>query len=241
MPPRPFRGAGPTECAKRLETLQVCILAQMKIMSVSKERETQQQSYFYVVWPEDKSPGSGAASIPATPAALSSTAVNSSAATTSSTVSSSSAPILSFNYDTQTVPASNSSNSTICSTTSLQQGSPMTQDADASMASEEVVTSANVLQSQDTSTGAHSTVYSHSNGIKSLQPVQHLPTPVPSCGSMTVSVLPPFDTFTATTSSIGRQRTVLTPDVAHFGRPRVPHGSPSGGDMNLREIGDHLS
>ena len=180
-------------------------------MSLSKDRETHQQSYFYVVWPEDKS------------------AVQSSAATDSTASS-----IQSFNYDSQAITASSKSGSH--STSNLQQGSPvpvvspLSKEPAVCMASEQVMTSTNA--SQDTSNCSRDkTQPEQHRATTSL---------ATSSTSMTVSssfVLPSLDSFSAA-SSMGRQRTA---DLAPFGRPRVYHGkpgSPGAGEANLREIGD---
>ncbi len=196
-------------------------------MNLSKDRETQQQSYFYVVWPEDKSPGGTSAAT----VTLSSTAVQSSAATNSTAALSTP-----FNYDSQIATAS--SNSGSCSTSSLHQrspvGSPLSKEPAACMASEQVMTSTNA-SAQDTSASA-----TCSSRVKS-QPVQQLAAAMPIISSSTVASSTLLDSFTAANSPIGRQRTVLTtPDLASFGRPRVfqgKPGSPGGGETNLREIG----
>ena len=191
----------------------------MKIMNLSKDRETQQQSYFYVVWPEDKSPGG--TSVAAT--TLSSTAAHSSAAATSTALSSTPMPPL--DYDTHT----NSSNDN-CSISNLHQGSPvespLRKEAVGSMASEQVMTTATNSSSQNQE--AYTKLASCSN-TKS-QPVQHVIAAMPSSNNMTVSILPPLDSFITTNSSIGRQRTGLTPDFTPFGKTRV-HGM-AGGETN---------
>lgn len=204
----------------------------MKVMSSSKEPgETQQQSYFYVVWPEDKSPG-GSNDVAATTVSTAAT----SAVVTSTPISTAALPT--FNYDTQTLATGSSS-----STSSTQQespvGSPMNKDL-ASMASNSVqVMAANTMDSSirltpDGSAGSR---------VKS-QPLQHVAATVP--GNMIVASstfgIPSQDSFTVTA---GRHRTVATPDLTstHSGKQRLHQGVAvnSIGESNLRDIGAAVS
>lgn len=204
----------------------------MKVMSSSKEPgETQQQSYFYVVWPEDKSPG-GSNDVAATTVSTAAT----SAVVTSKPISTAALPT--FNYDTQTLATGSSS-----STSSTQQespvGSPMNKDL-ASMASNSVqVMAANTMDSSTRLTPDGSA----GSRVKS-QPLQHVAATVP--GNMIVASstfgIPSQDSFTVTA---GRHRTVATPDLTstHSGKQRLHQGVAvnSIGESNLRDIGAAVS
>lgn len=206
----------------------------MKVMSSSKEPgETQQQSYFYVVWPEDKSPG-GSNDVAATTVSTAAT----SAVVTSTPISTAALPT--FNYDTQTL-ATGSSGSSTSSTTQQESpvGSPMNKDL-ASMASNSVqVMAANTMDSSTRLTPDGSA----GSRVKS-QPLQHVAATVP--GNMIVASstfgIPSQDSFTVTA---GRHRTVATPDLTstHSGKQRLHQGIAvnSIGESNLRDIGAAVS
>lgn len=204
----------------------------MKGMNSSKESETQ-QSYFYVVWPEDKSPG-GASVAAAIPSVAATSAVISSN-------SSSSATQPTFNYESQALTTSSSCSSS----SSLQQESPVESPLAPSkdMASVQVMTTINNRTSQSQLATDGSGILP--NGMKS-QPVQHVAASVPSSAAVSSStlnfVIPSLDSFTATTS-VGRHRTMLTPDHSSPGGKQKFHQGVavnSGGDSNLREIGMNM-
>lgn len=152
----------------------------MKVMNSSKESAEAQQSYFYVVWPEDKSPGGDTA-----------TTILSSAVTAAN-----SASAILPSYETITTSSSGSSSS------SLQQESPARSPlGKEEMASVQGMPSNNVFRGHGSCTKLASDGSDSANDMRSA--VQHLGAASP-CSVATSSTFPPMDTF----SSAGRHRSV---------------------------------
>lgn len=190
----------------------VCSAQQMKVMNSSKEPAETQQSYFYVVWPEDKSPGGDTA-----------TTILSSAVPAANSSASAILP----SYETITTSSSGSSSS------SLQQESP----ARSPLGKEEIASvqgmpSNNVLRGHGSCTklaasdGGSDSV---NGGMRSA--VQHIGAASP-CSVATSSTFPQVDTF----SSAGRHRSVL---AAHDCSPGKQQGGAANsvGESKFREIG----
>lgn len=187
----------------------------MKIMSLSKDRDTHQQSYFYVVWPEDKSPGG---------TSTAATEATHSSSTTAAVTDHTSLSVPSFNYDSHTIAASGSSSDT----SSQQQESPvavlspLSKEPAVCMASDQVLTNTNAVSD-----------CSHDKN----QLVQRLVTSSSSAAISNSFIVHSQDSY----STASRPRSTLTPDLAYLGRPRVYHGkpgSPEAGETHLKEIGD---
>lgn len=197
-------------------------------MSSSKEgEESQQHSYFYVVWPEDKSPEETSSVVATT---VSSTATS----TVLNSTPSLSTTLPTFNYEPQITTSSSGSSSS-----SLQQespvGSPQSKET-VGMASVQVMSSNTASPSRDICTKLTSdgSIPSHS--------VQHVaPAVASTVGASSTFVIPSLDSFIPTssmaTSSMGRHRSVLTPDQTSSGKLRLCPVN-FAADSNLQEIGD---
>lgn len=197
----------------------------MKIMSSSKEPAEGQQSYFYVVWPEEKSTASSIAASAAASAVTNSIP----------SASSSDLPMPTFSYESQALISSSSTNDT--STIDLHreeppvvspQRSPLIEEETGSVASVQVMTS-NTLRSPCRSTADENSSQSSS--------LQHVTAAVP-CN---VAAFPSLDSYNAN-SSVRRHKTVVTPEYSPA-KPKFHRGAAgnSVGDResNMREIG-HL-
>ena len=180
-----------------------------KVMNSSKEPAETQQSYFYVVWPEDKSPGGDTA-----------TTIISSAVSAAN----SSAQGILPSYETITTSSSGSSSS------SLQQESP----ARSPLGKEEIesvqgMPSNNALRGQSSckliSDGSDSV-----NGMRSA--VQHIGAVSP-CSVATSSTFPPMDTL----NSAGRHRGVLATQDGPAGKQQEGTAN-SVGESKFKEIGE---
>lgn len=190
----------------------------------SKEGAESQHSYFYVVWPEDKSPGgTSSASVVATTTATS--AVLNSTPALSSTLPT-------FNYEPQTLTTSSSGSSS----SSLQQdspvGSPLSKET-VSMASVQVISSNTASPSRDLSTKLTSdqcSISAHS--------VQYTaPAVASTVGASSTFMVPAVDSFIPT-SSVGRHRPMLTPEQTSSAKLKL-HPMNLAVDQNLKEIGDN--
>lgn len=195
----------------------------MKGMNSTKEGvESQQHSYFYVVWPEDKSPGGTVATT------VSSTA---SSAVLNSTPSLSTTTLPTFNYETQTLTTSSSGSSN----SSLQQespvGSPVTKET-VTMASVQVMSNNTASPSRDLPTK----LTPESNNIPAHS-VHHItPSVASTVGASSTFVIPSLDSFVPV-NSVGRQRSLLTPEQTSSGKQRF-HPINFAVDSNLKEIGN---
>ena len=194
-------------------------------MNPTKEpADTEQQSYFYVVWPEDKSPSVSRA---ATATKLCST-------TASSTASPGPVTLPTLNYESHALPGSSSSGSSSSSTQQQQSpvGSPLSKETVRRPTASVQVTAShnNIYDPQDNYTKINSDCGDTST---KSQYIQHATATIPT--SSTTIVLPALETPNITSTSHGRHRTVLPPEVSH-NRVRY-HQINSTGDSNLREIG----
>ena len=210
--------------------------------STKEQGEAEQQSFFYVLWPDDKSPSTSTTS-------GSATSFCNNAATAAH---SSPAALPTFSYETHYTSAgsnggASSSNagqlqSPVASPPSKQlQGQPAVRMASNSM------TSSSVSQNQamhdrinsDASPGVLTTGPGVLTAGMKSQILQHTSTGLPtSMPISTTSLFPSLDSST-TTTSIGRHKILPVSDFATYNRKQ--RNQASGGDLNLREIGKTTS
>lgn len=200
-------------------------------MTSSKELSEAQQSYFYVVWPEDKSPGGSGTSA---------TTICSTNTISSSTTSSTSEAMPPFSNESLSLTSSSgqSSNSSV-----LQQSMKSSAVLGRSMASpssSKDSRSMASLQSYEDITTLDSNSMPVSNSVRFVQ--QPATSAAVATSSAVSFVIPPLDTSTITTSTIGKHRTPMTHDFISNRKHKHQGASLNslGGENNLREIGDNL-
>lgn len=212
----------------------------MKIMNSSKEPEEQQQSYFYVVWPEaeDKSPGAedkspGASSVAATTSSAEAAVVNSIPSAAAST------DLPTFSYESRALSTSSTNDTAISSlqpkspVTSPQRTSPQRRSQRSPLMKDEMA-SVQVITSDNTSGNLSST--KSGSDEYSVPGTQHVAATVP-CN---LAAFPSLDSYNASSSLQRRHKTAVTPDYSPA-KPRFHRsgaGSSVGESTTLKEIGD---